>query len=125
MKNLSRYTNLFLLETSLLMRGLQMGEPSKLGWLIGLVKHAIWADSLYFLHMLLLEISSLLYDPLRRHVGIILIFLEDPVGDYACVHEAARLEFCLFRQCSFCHIHRGYCGCTVPSVADLFAAWFS
>jgi hypothetical protein len=24
-----------------------MGEMSKLGWLIGLVKHAIWADSLY------------------------------------------------------------------------------
>jgi hypothetical protein len=30
-----------------------MGEMSKLGWLIGLVKHAIWTDSLYFLYLLL------------------------------------------------------------------------
>jgi hypothetical protein len=28
-----------------------MGEMSKLGWLIGLVKHAIWTDSLYFLYL--------------------------------------------------------------------------
>jgi hypothetical protein len=28
------------LETSLLMRGIQIGEMSKLGWLIGLVEHA-------------------------------------------------------------------------------------
>jgi hypothetical protein len=41
--------------TSLLIRGIQMGEMSKLGWLIGLVKHAICADSLYFLYLLLLS----------------------------------------------------------------------
>jgi hypothetical protein len=45
--------------------------------------------------------------------------------DCACVHGAARLEFCLFRQCIFCHIHREYCRWTVPSVADLFPACFS
>jgi hypothetical protein len=28
-----------------------MGEISELGWLIGLDKHAIWADSLYFLYL--------------------------------------------------------------------------
>jgi hypothetical protein len=39
------------------MNGIQIGELSKLGWLNGLVKHAIWADSLYFL--LLLEKSKL------------------------------------------------------------------
>jgi hypothetical protein len=43
------------------------------------------------------------------HVGVILIFLED----CACVHGVARLEVCLFRQCSFCHIHREYCRFTV------------
>jgi hypothetical protein len=38
MKNLSRHRDLLCeLETSLLMRGIQMGEMSKLGWLIGLV----------------------------------------------------------------------------------------
>jgi hypothetical protein len=31
--------NLCELETSLLMRGIQIGEMSKLGWLIGFVKH--------------------------------------------------------------------------------------
>jgi hypothetical protein len=40
--------------------GLQIGEKSKLGWLIGLFKHAIWADSLYFLYLLLLSISKIL-----------------------------------------------------------------
>jgi hypothetical protein len=35
-----------LLTSLLLMRGIQMGEMSKLGWLIGLLKLAIWADSL-------------------------------------------------------------------------------
>jgi hypothetical protein len=50
MKNLSRHTDLLCeLETSLLKREIQMGEMSKLSRLIGLVKHAIWADSLYFL----------------------------------------------------------------------------
>jgi hypothetical protein len=51
------------LETSLLMRGIQIGEMSKLGWLIGLTKHAIWADSLYFLYLLLLSISKTLASP--------------------------------------------------------------
>jgi hypothetical protein len=32
----------------------------------------------------------------HRHVGLILIFLGDPVGDCACVHGAARLEVYLF-----------------------------
>jgi hypothetical protein len=41
---------------------------------------------------------SLPNGPLHRHVGLILIFLEDPVGDCACVHGAARLEVCLFRH---------------------------
>jgi hypothetical protein len=33
------------LVTSWLIRGIQMGEMSEMGWLIGLAKHAIWADS--------------------------------------------------------------------------------
>jgi hypothetical protein len=37
-----------------------MREMSELGWLIGLVKHSIWADSLYFLYLLLLLISKIL-----------------------------------------------------------------
>jgi hypothetical protein len=50
MKNLSRHTDLLCeLVTSLLRRVFQIGEMSKLDWPIGLVKHAIWADSLYFL----------------------------------------------------------------------------
>jgi hypothetical protein len=46
MKNLSRHTDLLCeLETS---------------WLIGLVKHVMWADSLYFLYLLLHSISKIL-----------------------------------------------------------------
>jgi hypothetical protein len=42
------------------MRGVQMGEMPKVVWLIGLVKHAVWADSLYFLYLLLLAISKII-----------------------------------------------------------------
>jgi hypothetical protein len=46
MKNLSYRIDLPCeLVTSLMIKGSHMGEMSKLGWLIGLVKHAIWADS--------------------------------------------------------------------------------
>jgi hypothetical protein len=43
----------FLLDlvTSSLRRGIQRGEISKLGWLMGFVEHAIWADSLYSLYL--------------------------------------------------------------------------
>jgi hypothetical protein len=60
MKNLSCQADLFELVTSLLMRRIQMGEISKLGWLTGLVRHAMWADSVYFLYLLLLSISKIL-----------------------------------------------------------------
>jgi hypothetical protein len=52
MKNLSRHTELFGIFTSLLIRGFQMGEMSKLGWLIGLGKHVIWAERLCSLYLL-------------------------------------------------------------------------
>jgi hypothetical protein len=41
---------------------------------------------------------NLPYEPFLRHVGLILIFLEDSLWDFTCVHEAARLEVSLFRQ---------------------------
>jgi hypothetical protein len=53
MKNLSDHADLLCeLLTSMLMWGIQMGDISELGWLIGLVKHAIWANSLDFLYLL-------------------------------------------------------------------------
>jgi hypothetical protein len=42
----------------MLIRSIQMGEMAKLGWLIRLVKHAIWADLLYFLYVLLLSVTT-------------------------------------------------------------------
>jgi hypothetical protein len=56
MKNLSDHTDL----PSLLIKGIQMGEMFKLDWLIRLVKHVTWADSLCFLHLLLISISKIL-----------------------------------------------------------------
>jgi hypothetical protein len=78
MKNLSHHADLLCeLVTSLLTREIQMGEMSKLGCLIGLVKHPIWANALYFPYLLLLSISKIL--PLSQTTGLILIFLEDPL----------------------------------------------
>jgi hypothetical protein len=50
MKDLSCHTDLCERVTSLLMKEIQMGEITKLCWLIGLVKHSIEADSLHFLY---------------------------------------------------------------------------
>jgi hypothetical protein len=58
MKNLSHCSDLCELLISLLIKGIQMGEMSKVGWLIGLVKLAIWLDSFYFLYLLLLSIYT-------------------------------------------------------------------
>jgi hypothetical protein len=60
-----------------------MEEMSEFCWLFGLVKHAIWANFLYFLYLLLhvhsiseiLASSQPTYVPLHKHVGLILIFL--------------------------------------------------
>jgi hypothetical protein len=61
MMNLSRHTDLLCeFEASLLKKRLQIGEMSNLDWMIGLVMHAICADSLYFLYLLLLSISKIL-----------------------------------------------------------------
>jgi hypothetical protein len=80
-----------------------MGEISKLGWLIGLLKHAIWADSLYFLYLLLLSISKILASfILHKHVGLILIFIEDRVRDCTFVLGAARMAICLFVNIVHC-----------------------
>jgi hypothetical protein len=48
MKNLSDYQIFPELLTSLLIRGIQMGDMSKLGLLIGLVKHSILARFVIF-----------------------------------------------------------------------------
>jgi hypothetical protein len=45
---------------SLLIRGMNPYEISRLGWLIRFVKHTIWADSLYFLYLLLFSTSKIL-----------------------------------------------------------------
>jgi hypothetical protein len=45
---------------SLLIRESHMGKISILGWLTGLVKLAIWANSFYFIYLLLLSVSKIL-----------------------------------------------------------------
>jgi hypothetical protein len=64
MKNLLDHTDLpYELSASLLIRGIHMGEIYRLNWLNGLMKYAIWADSLYFLYLLLFSISKILLSP--------------------------------------------------------------
>jgi hypothetical protein len=101
--------------------GLQIGEK------IGLVKHAIRANSLYFLYLLLLSISKVLasFQPTLWPSSYACWANFDPLWDCACVLLATRLEVSLFRLCRFCHIHRECYRRPVPSVADLFPAWFS
>jgi hypothetical protein len=60
--------------TSFLIMGIQMGEISKLGWLIGLFEQAIWAASLYFLYLLWLSISKI-QDPVSETSCLFFFFL--------------------------------------------------
>jgi hypothetical protein len=85
MKDLSDHTAVPCeLLTASLIRRLQLCELSKVLWLLGLVKHDHMGGFLVFLHLPLFPISKILassrlpYDPLHRHVDVILIFLEDP-----------------------------------------------
>jgi hypothetical protein len=105
MKNLSRYTDILCeLETSLLMRGIYIGEMSKLVWPIGLVNWAFHVGGFLVFSISAVTFNlkksyhhpSLVSGPLHMHAGLILIFLEDPVRICACVHGAARLEVACF-----------------------------
>jgi hypothetical protein len=58
--NLSCHSDLYEPATSSLIRGIQMGQMSKLRWLIGFFTNAIWAESLYFLSLLLLSFCKIL-----------------------------------------------------------------
>jgi hypothetical protein len=112
------------LVTLLLMLGVQMGEMPKLGWPIGLVKHAVWADFLVF------PIPSVTFNFQNRsfipaYPIILFIGMLGKFSDCAYVHRDTRQEACLFRQCSFCHIHRKCYRHIVSSVADLLPAWIS
>jgi hypothetical protein len=57
-ENIRSYKLTFWLANLFANQGLHKGEISKLGWLIGFVKHAMWADSFYFLYLLSLSISQ-------------------------------------------------------------------
>jgi hypothetical protein len=59
--------------------------------------------------------------PLSRYVGLILIFLEDPLWDCAHVHGATWLKVCLFHHSAT--FTRNAID-AVPSVMDLLLAWF-
>jgi hypothetical protein len=99
MNNLSCHIPISESVTSLLRR-IQMWKTSKLNWMIRLVMHVIWANSLYFLHLLLLSIPKILasiYDPPCRHVGLILIYIRPP-RDRVYVHRTAQIAVCLLHH---------------------------
>jgi hypothetical protein len=74
-----------------------MGEMSKLGWLIGWSSKDMWADPFYFLYVVLGSICKTLASFqhilwfcgfFHMHVGLILIFQENPMSGYICVLNA-------------------------------------
>jgi hypothetical protein len=111
--------------TSAAIMGVQMGEISKLGWLIGWSTRDTWADSFYFLYAVFSSIrktfASLQHTLwfLRTHVGLFLIFQADPVSGYICTPYCVLLKACLFRRCNICHNHMGYCTHTASSAGHL------
>jgi hypothetical protein len=75
MKNLSDHTDLpYALLPSLPISGIRVGQISKLGWLMGLVKHVIMVDSSYFLYLLVFLISKVLAPSQLGQVELVLIF---------------------------------------------------
>jgi hypothetical protein len=57
MKDLSGHTDLCEFVISWLIREIQIEEMSKLAWLFGLLKHATWPCSFYFLYLHFLSIE--------------------------------------------------------------------
>jgi hypothetical protein len=57
--------------TSTLISGVQMGQTSKLDWLIGFVKIAIWVDSLYAVAFNFQNPSFMPDDPMTLLVGLL------------------------------------------------------
>jgi hypothetical protein len=43
-----------------MLRAIEISEMSKLGCLIGLINHAIWADSLHLLYLLVVSVPQIL-----------------------------------------------------------------
>jgi hypothetical protein len=75
--------------SSAVVRGVQMGEMSMLGWLIGWSIRDMWVGSLYFLYVLFDSArpslhSNIFCGLLRTHVGLILAFQADPETGYIC-----------------------------------------
>jgi hypothetical protein len=54
-KSLKRYRSSLRVGNLTADKGIQMEEMSKLSWLMGVVRNATWANSLYFLYLLLLS----------------------------------------------------------------------
>jgi hypothetical protein len=110
--------------TSLLVRGIKIGEKSKLGWLMVFSRHALLADSLYFLQLLLssawrIWLHSSIAGDLWRHARHILMLPNISVLYSVCVPWAIQLTVCLFHQHNFCHIHVGCYTHSVLSAVDL------
>jgi hypothetical protein len=95
---------------SAVITGVQMGEMSKLGWLIGWPSREMWADSLYFLHVLFGSICKTFAS--FQHILW--------PSSYACwanfdfssktlcqvifvLLNAYFLKVCLFHRCNICH----------------------
>jgi hypothetical protein len=74
--------------TSAVITGLQLGEMSKLDWMIGWSSRDMWSESLYFLYVLFGSICKTfasLQHILRifcKHVGIIMTFQANHVSGY-------------------------------------------
>lgn len=84
MNNLSRHADLVWVGNLVADKGIQISEMSKLGWIIGLVQHATWAETLYFFCLEILSVPNVLASfrllhP-HRHFGLILIFYETIFG---------------------------------------------
>jgi hypothetical protein len=92
MENLSHnIVHLCELVTSLLIRRIQMGEMSTLGWLMGLFKHAIWVHCISFIYCYFQfpNPSFIPAYPVILFVGMLdfLMFIEDPLETVAIFTE--------------------------------------
>jgi hypothetical protein len=115
----------FIFLSSASMMGVQMGETSELGRLIGWDTRHMWADSLYFLYVVFSSICKtfasyqhILFGLL--HIRLIFIFASDISSDFNCSPQCMLINIFLFRRCNICHNHMEYC---TPIVSPAGHLW--
>jgi hypothetical protein len=95
--------------TSAVILGVQMGEKSKLGWLVRWSIQDMWADSLYFPYVVFGSVCKTFGSFQQHFVAFLYMWANFDFSSRPCVRLYLLLKAWLFHRCNICHNHMGCC----------------